>query len=42
MIVAAGAISGSAICEQPAAEAKTPGKRKITALADQQSQPEAR
>ena len=42
MIPGTSPVSGHAISEQPGAEAKTPPKRKINAVADQQSEPEAR
>lgn len=42
MILSAGAVAGSALSEQPRAEPKTPSRRRITAVADQQSEPEAR
>lgn len=42
MIVSSGALSASAICEQAKAQPKTPAKRRITSLPDDQSIAEPR
>lgn len=42
MIPSAWPIAGSAICEQPKAQPRTPSKRKLVAVPDDQSAPEPR